>query len=58
MLPWSVMPERRLTVGHRLGHQLVESGRAVEHRELGVDVEMGERVAQLHLLPSFARVDR
>ena len=35
-------PDRRLPVGHRLGHQLVEPGRAVQHRELGVDVQVGE----------------
>ena len=35
-------PERRLAVGRRLGHQLVQAGRPVEHRELGVDVEVGE----------------
>ena len=34
--------ERRLPVGDRLGDQLVEPGRPVEHRELGVDVEVGE----------------
>jgi hypothetical protein len=36
--------DRRLPVGDRLGHHLVEARRAVEHRELGVDVEMGERI--------------
>ena len=35
-------PERRLPVGDRLGHQLVEPGGPVQHRELGVDVEVGE----------------
>jgi hypothetical protein len=34
--------ERRLTVGDRLGDEIVEARRAVEHRELGVDVEVGE----------------
>ena len=34
--------ESRLTVGDRPCHQLVEPGRSVEHRELGVDVEVGE----------------
>ena len=43
--------ERRLAVGDRLGDQLVEPGRAVEHRELGVDVEVGERVAHVALGP-------
>ncbi len=32
-----------LPVGDRLGDQLVEARRAVEHRELGVDVEVAER---------------
>ena len=34
--------ERRLAVGHCLGDEIVEARRAVEHRELGVDVEVGE----------------
>ena len=44
-------PERRLAVGYRLGDELVEARRAVEHRELGVDVEMGERIPQCALPP-------
>ena len=36
--------DRRLPVGDGLGDQLVEARRAVEHRELGVDVEVGERI--------------
>ena len=36
--------DRRLTVGDRLGHHLVEARRLVEHRELGVDVKVGERI--------------
>ncbi len=43
-------PDRRLPVGNHLGDQLVEAGRAVEHRELGVYVKMGERVP--HCCPS------
>ncbi len=35
----------RLAVLHRLGHEFVEPGRTIEHRELGVDVKVGERVA-------------
>ena len=31
-----------LAVGHGRGHDLVDPGGPVEHRELGVDVEMGE----------------
>jgi hypothetical protein len=37
--------EGGLAILHRLGHQLVDTGRTVEHRELGVDVQVGERVA-------------
>ncbi len=38
-------PEGRLPVRRRGGHQLLDPGRAVQHRVLGVDVEVGERVA-------------
>ena len=38
------MPSAGCPSADRLGHQLVEPGRAVEHRELGVDVEVGERI--------------
>ncbi len=38
-------PDRRLAVTRRLRHEFVEPGSPVEHRELGVDVEVGERVA-------------
>ena len=31
-------PDRRLTVGHRFGDELVEASSPVEHRELGVNV--------------------
>ena len=48
-------PDRRLAVGDGLGHQLVQPGGAVEHRELGVDVEVGERIP--HSRP-FSRVWR
>ena len=37
-------PDRRHAVLHRLGDHLVEPRRPVEHRELGVDVEVGEGV--------------
>ena len=54
--------DRRLAVGHRLGHDLVEPGRAVEHRELGVDVEVGERIPHTGPfctgLPTVGRVQR
>ena len=33
---------RRLPVGHGLRHQLVQAGRTVKHRELGVHMEVGE----------------
>ena len=36
--------DRRLAVGDRLGDQFVEARRPIEHRELGVDVEVAERV--------------
>ena len=36
--------DRRLAVGDRLGHHLVEARGPVEHREFGVDVEVYERV--------------
>ena len=37
-------PDRRHAVLHRLGHQFVQPRRPVEHRELGVDVEVGEGI--------------
>ena len=37
--------DRRLAVGRGRGHDVVDPGRAVEHRVLGVHVEVGERVA-------------
>ena len=36
-------PERRLAVGDRRRDEVVDPGRAVEHRELGVGVQVGER---------------
>ncbi len=44
--------ERGLSVLHGLGHQFVEAGCAVEHGELGVDVQVGERIAHWRLPPS------
>ena len=35
--------ERRLPVGHRRLHQVLDPGGPVEHRELGVGVQVGER---------------
>ena len=37
-------PERRLPIRHRLGHQLFETGRPVQHGVLGVDMKVGERI--------------
>ncbi len=37
-------PDGRHPVGDRLGHHLVQPRRPVEHRELGVDVEVGEGI--------------
>jgi hypothetical protein len=34
--------QRRLAIGHCLGDEVVEPRSTVEHRELGVDVEVGE----------------
>jgi hypothetical protein len=54
LLPEVVRPEDVAVVGHRqrrhpcrrrLGEQVLEPGRAVEHRVLGVDVQVHERVA-------------
>ena len=55
MLPWSVMPERGLAVLHRGRHQVVDPGRAVEHGELGVGVQMRKR--PLRHRPSFRLVE-
>ena len=38
-------PDRRLTVGHRSGNDIRHPGRTVEHRELGVLVQVGKRCA-------------
>ncbi len=43
-------PDCRHPVGHRFGHHLVESRRPVEHRELGVDVEVGEGIGHGSLI--------
>jgi hypothetical protein len=43
----------RLAVADRLRHQFVEPCRAIEHRELGVHVQVGERVAHIG---SFRRI--
>uniref|UniRef100_A0A6J7NAW3 Unannotated protein n=1 Tax=freshwater metagenome TaxID=449393 RepID=A0A6J7NAW3_9ZZZZ len=43
-----------LTVGDRLGHEGIEPCRTVEHRVLGVDVEVGERLPHGGLLDDRA----
>jgi hypothetical protein len=43
-----------LAIGHCLGDEVVEPRSTVEHRELGVDVEVGEGIPQLpRYLPLF-----
>ena len=43
MLPWSVMPIAGWPSAAALATSVADPGRAVEHRELGVHVQMGER---------------
>jgi hypothetical protein len=38
--------DRRLAVGSCGTHELTDARRAVEHRELGVHVQVGERIRQ------------
>ena len=45
MLPWSVMPDGRLAVGGRGGDDVADPRGAVEHRVLGVQMQVGERIA-------------
>ena len=47
--------ERRLAVGHRRGDEVADPGRAVEHGELGVGVQMRKR--PLRHRPSFRHVE-
>ena len=42
-------PDGGLAVGHRGGDDIVDPGRPVEHRVLGVDMEMGEAVSHPRL---------
>ena len=44
-------PDRRLAVRHRPGDDVGHPGRTVEHRELGVLVQVGERCAHGRLPP-------
>ena len=46
--------DRRLAVPGRLGHDVADPGGAVEHRVLGVHVQVGERVAHDSLPSSTA----
>ena len=39
--------DRRLPVGRRLGHDVLDPRRAVEHRVLGVQVQVDERAAHV-----------
>ena len=39
---------RRLAVGRRGGDHIPDPGRTVEHRELGVEMQMDEGVARRH----------
>ncbi len=50
--------ERGLAVGHGRGHEVVEPRRAVEHRVLGVGVQMGERSRGGHEPPSSSAASR
>ena len=47
--------ESGLTIGDRFGDKFIKLGGAIEHRKLGVNVEMGERVAQHQ--PPYVSVD-
>ena len=44
MLPWSVMPTAGCPSATAGADHVADAGRTVEHRELGVQVEVGERV--------------
>ena len=46
MLPWSVMPTAGWPSAAAVATTSVIAGRAVEHRVLGVQVEMHERLGQ------------
>ena len=45
MLPWSVMPIAGWPSAAAAATSVADPGRAVEHRELGVQVEVGERIS-------------
>ncbi len=44
--------DRRLAVGRRRGHDLADPRRTVEHRVLGVEVQMDERIGQSSAPPT------
>ena len=50
-------PDRRLTVRHRPGDDVGHPGRTVEHGELGVLVQVGERCAHGRTPPPSSTVD-
>ena len=58
MLPWSVMPIAGWPSAAAVATTLVDPGRAVEHRVLGVDVEVGERIAHDGVSTSLVRIHR
>jgi hypothetical protein len=48
-------PQRGLAISYSRGYQLVKSGRAIQHRKLGMDMQVGKRIAHLDLLSFFDR---
>jgi hypothetical protein len=48
-------PQRGLAIGYCRGYQLVKSRRAIQHRKLGMDMQVGKRIAHLDLLSFFDR---
>ena len=47
--------QRGLTIGHRCCNQLIKSRCAIQHRKLGVDMQVGKRISHLDLLSFFDR---
>jgi hypothetical protein len=48
-------PQRGLAIGYCRSYQLVKSRRAIQHRKLGMDMQVGKRIAHLDLLSFFDR---
>jgi hypothetical protein len=48
-------PQRGLAISYSRGYQLVKSRRAIQHRKLGMDMQVGKRIAHLDLLSFFDR---